>query len=389
MTFARTAIRIAAIASALLCARVAHASCAAQAACPPCNNCRVPAATGANPTVPTLASMFDQVAAGPSVYGTLGWDFVGGVTMLDSGIGHCGMPGPATTVPAHFPCLLLKAIYVTESNWRQFCASGLTVIAFDCGYGIAQVTSGMNVGQTSAFDPVRVAAEPAYNVSVGAEILGGKWQASACVGNNDPDIIEDWYVAVWGYNGFAFSNNPNNPMYAANRPEYRTPGVASAQVRGNYPYQEVVWGYAHYPPSAAYYTGMQLAYPDRSASCSTCGRPGNIPEPVGSHVSNCPIDHSMTDAGMPDAGMPDAGMSDAMSVTDASAHPDARSYADATDGTASDSSGDVAAGDAFDAGGSTAQHSGCGCTTHGAAGLDLRVIALLALATAALRRRRS
>ena len=38
------------------------------------------------------------------------------------------------------------------------------------------------------------------------------------------------------------SNNPNNPMFAADRREFRTPGLASAQVRANYPYQELVWG---------------------------------------------------------------------------------------------------------------------------------------------------
>ncbi len=184
--------------------------------------------------------------------------------------------------------MLLKSIYVTESNWRQFCTTGQTVISFDCGYGIAQVTSGMRRGETSAYDPNRVASSAAYNVSVGAAILADKWRASPCVGANDPAVIEDWYFAVWGYNGFSFRNNPNNPMYSASRPEFRTPGVASAQTRGNYPYPELVWGYTRYPPSAAHYTGVALAYPARAEICASCGLPSaSISEPRGSHRGGC------------------------------------------------------------------------------------------------------
>ena len=40
-----------------------------------------------------------------------------------------------------------------------------TVVAFDCGYGIAQVTSGMRRGDTSAFDPNRVASSVFLNSS--------------------------------------------------------------------------------------------------------------------------------------------------------------------------------------------------------------------------------
>ena len=68
-----------------------------------------------------------------------------------------------------------------ESNWRQFCVpteppdqeggESRTVISFDCGYGIAQVTSGMHVGETPDFDRERVAADPVYNLATGTRIL--------------------------------------------------------------------------------------------------------------------------------------------------------------------------------------------------------------------------
>ncbi len=266
--------------------------------------CRVQPASGSNPSVAAMASLFDQVAAGPTRYGSLGWDFAGRTT-FGAGNGWCGGSGARDTVAVSFPCLLLKAIYVTESNWRQFCTAGQTVISFDCGYGIAQVTSGMRPGETSAYDANRVASSPAYNVSVGAAILADKWRASPCVGANDPQVIEDWYFAVWGYNGFSFRNNPNNPMYSASRPEFRTPGIASAQTRGNYPYQELVWGYAHYPPSAEHYTGLALAYPNRAEICATCGLPtADISEPAGSHRGGCTT--SPVDAGAPDGSTADA-----------------------------------------------------------------------------------
>lgn len=298
-----------AAAAATVFTSMAWAQCPYMPACPdPCTMCRVPPAMGTNPSVPTMSALFDQIARGPRSYGSLGWDF-GGRDTFGAGPGWCGRSGPRETVPCHFPCLLLKAIYLTESSWRQFCDSGRTVVSFDCGYGIAQVTSGMRRGETSAFDPERVAASPAYNVSVGAAILADKWRISPCVGDNDPDVIEDWYFAVWGYNGFSYRNNPNNPMYAADRVEFRTPGVPSAQVRGNYPYQELVWGFAHYPLSSAHYTGLGLAYPDRSEICSSCGFPTmHISEPRGAHRSVC-SDGTVPDAGS-DAGVRDASMAD-------------------------------------------------------------------------------
>ncbi len=275
----------------------ASAQCSGGSACPPCRSCRVAAASGANPSVTEMSTLFDRIAAGPMAYGSLGWDFAGRNT-VGAGGGWCSGSGRRDTVAVTFPCVLLKAIYLTESSWRQFCTTNETVISFDCGYGIAQVTSGMRRGETSAYDANRVASSAAYNVSVGAAILTDKWRASPCVGDNDPQVVEDWYFATWGYNGFSTRNNPNNPMFAADRREFRTPGLASAQVRGNYPYQELVWGYAHYPLSAAHYTGVALAYPARGEICASCGRPtASISRPAGSHRGTCPTAAPM-DAGV-------------------------------------------------------------------------------------------
>ena len=95
-----------------------------------------------------------------------------------------------------------------ESGWRQFCVpdtpadqvggASRTIISFDCGYGVGQVTSGMHKGETPAFDRARVANDATYNLATGTLILADKWRATNCVGDNQPRTVEDWYVADLG-----------------------------------------------------------------------------------------------------------------------------------------------------------------------------------------------
>ncbi len=361
-------------------------------ACPPCTMCRVPPAAGTNPTVAAMSTLFDQIAAGPAAYGALGWDF-GTRRTIGAGAGCCSS-GTCTAVPVHFPCIMLKAIYLTESSWRQFCTTNQTVISFDCGYGIAQVTSGMRPGETSAYDPNRVASDAAYNVSVGAAILADKWRASPCVGSNDPDVIEHWYFSAWGYNGFVFRNNPNNPLFAAARVEFRTPGVASAQVRGNYPYPELVWGYAHYPLTAAHYTGIGLAYPVRSEICATCGLPTmNISDPAGSHRTTCPGGMVIPpDAGAPDVVMPRDVVASDVVATDVPMGADVVSVVDVSmvDAVAPDTAVARDVGGDRRGDSSTAVDGACNCRAAGrqpSGGTRLYGIAVFA--ALAWRRRRS
>lgn len=396
------------LAAALLAAE-ASAQCTGGSACPPCTMCRVAPSSGSNPSVTEMATLFDRVAAGPMSYGSLGWDF-GGRNTIGAGGGWCSGTGRRDTVPVTFPCVLLKAIYLTESAWRQFCTTSQTVISFDCGYGIAQVTSGMRRGETSAYDASRVASSAAYNVSVGAAILADKWRASPCVGDNDPQVVEDWYFATWGYNGFSVRNNPNNPMFAADRREFRTPGLASAQVRANYPYQELVWGYAHYPLTAAHYTGVALAYPARGEICASCARPtADISRPAGSHRGTCPGPVAPMDAGFPvdvpvvtDRGAPDVQVArDVPVVRDAPDAPDAQVARDVgvdrpadvgRDAVGVDAARDAGppADDVADAGlTETRDEAGCGCGVAGAGGQrGVGALALLVMASSWRRARR-
>lgn len=166
-------------------------------------------------------------------------------------------PAQLRLVSPYVPCILLKAVGYTESpGWKQFDASynqsGNTLISDDCGYGMMQITSGMGGG--SGFEPSRVAGEPAYNIGTGTQVLIQKWNSvNAYIGANNPYVVENWYYAVWAYNGWDSYNNPNrncpdlNPDCGTAWNPIRAPFDGS-QPRGWYPYQELVWGYAANPP---------------------------------------------------------------------------------------------------------------------------------------------
>lgn len=266
--------------------------------------CRVDPVAKPNPSFSELSDLFDKVAMGPAKYGALGWNYSLQLTDGD------GKPKAPSKVDAHYPCPLLKAISAHESvGWNQFClptgpvCTGVsqTIVACDCGYGLMQVTSGMD--QTHAvpsYDTYRVAADAAYNASVGSQIYGSKWALGPSVGDRRVDVIEDWYFATWGYNGFATSNNPNNPSYPADRKPYRDPGGLSA---GNYPYQEKIWGLVRVPyglkeGKGAGYKAYPLSYPNRSQICASCGKPtADISDPSPIHVSDCPGDGTLPTPG--------------------------------------------------------------------------------------------
>lgn len=246
-------------------------------------NCGVEAANGTNPTPAQWQRIFDLVAQGPSVWGSAG------PAVSDIGQG-CGKPEVSHPVPARFPCELIKAITYRESTWRQFCVPdrpadqvggpSRTIISFDCGYGVGQVTSGMHVGEAPAFDRARVASDSTYNLATGMQILAQKWRATRCVGDNQPKVVEHWYSATWAYNGLAYVNNPTNPAYSTTR------GVYNPAVGGSAPYQEKVFGAMEYPPSASHWTSLPFAYP-RLSEIGGAGSPQTLSEPDCATPTSC------------------------------------------------------------------------------------------------------
>lgn len=175
--------------------------------------------------------------------------------------------------PAKVPPVLLKAIAYVESALAQgggttaYGSIGPALVAFDCGHGVAQITTGMTVptGESGRGSPEQalVATHFAYNIARGAAMLVDKWNEApedAPIAGSDtvghPALIENWYFAVWAYNGFTGpgankSNHPMDPIYGS---WPRTPyscGPASDGLghnRANYPYQELVIGCAANPP---------------------------------------------------------------------------------------------------------------------------------------------
>jgi hypothetical protein len=341
-----------AVVVALLAPAAAHAYCPSYTASSSANthNCGVEAAAGDNPSVAEWNDIFAVVAAGPASWGTAG----PAVSDLKQG---CANP---STVPAHFPCELLKGLAMVESGWKQFCVPetppdqvgkpSQTMIAFDCGYGIAQVTSGMHVGETPSFDRDRVASDPTYNLATGTQILAQKWRGAPCVGDRQPDVIEDWYSAAWGYNGYAYSNNPNNPNYASNR------GVWNPSVGGAAPYQEKIWGYIEH---ATRFTPVALAYPDLADVGNgssppalpepSCASPTSCAEKRPAHPSACGPAMPTPDAGITPPGSPDASVTPPITVPDAGVAPSQLASGDlrggcSTSGAGSGGPGGSAAG---------------------------------------------
>ncbi len=222
-------------------------------------------------------------------------------TFFDAGLNRLGSDGPtlpliwqgygaqAQQVTPYVPCILLEAMAYTESEgWKQFDAAhgecGFTTIGIDatptpqptptpdgpgtCGYGVMQITSGMGGG--AGFDPAQVVADYRYGIGTGAKILINKWNSrynlGYRVGENNPRIVEDWYYAVWAYNGFAWKNNPNNDdryLPQDSRGIWQC-GADPGQSRNDFPYQELIWGCAANPPGNEYWSASQLSFPSDS-----------------------------------------------------------------------------------------------------------------------------
>ncbi|OAI41564.1 hypothetical protein AYO38_00595 [bacterium SCGC AG-212-C10] len=140
----------------------------------------------------------------------------------------------------------------------------------DCGYGLGQITTGMSnsTGKATAKQAI-VGSHYLYNLAEGARILADKWDSAPkfrpIAGTGNPAALEDWYFAIWSYNGFAFSNHPLNPDLdplrggAAPSPIYHCQDTTaqSYQAAGgipkfgynDYTYPERVYGCMRNPPT--------------------------------------------------------------------------------------------------------------------------------------------
>lgn len=111
----------------------------------------------------------------------------------------------AAAVARGIPPKILYGIAFQESAWRQFDANGDPLIGFDgLGLGIMQVTS------YGSYDIDKLKTDIDYNIAAGADILVAKWGYAPTVipviGDGDPRCYENWFYAVWAYNGWKAGN---------------------------------------------------------------------------------------------------------------------------------------------------------------------------------------
>lgn len=106
------------------------------------------------------------------------------------------------------PSVILKSIAKAESTFAQFNGDGKPKTSRGGHIGIMQV-SGREIG----YNLEKLKEDPRYNIEAGADMLLRKWRTAndkmAQIGNMDPNILEHWYFALWGYNGLLDRNNPN------------------------------------------------------------------------------------------------------------------------------------------------------------------------------------
>ena len=198
----------------------------------------------------------------------------------------------------------------------------------DCGYGIAQVTTGMRNSETiyTANGKAKIAVDYAENIVVGAKILAEKWNqlinAGIIANGGDPNRLENWYFAIWAYNsgvnpqastgnttgctpgpactdsagnwGMGWTNNPMNPNYPPNRSGFLRATYADAEHPQDWPYQEKVFGWMetpilNYKGEASYgeplyqYPKEQLTIPGYKTFCTLVDNKCNPNPPAGTY----------------------------------------------------------------------------------------------------------
>lgn len=140
-------------------------------------------------------------------------------------------------------------------------------VAADCGYGIAQVTSGMAKADTTYTTEQQQALTVDYaaNIAAGLQILQDKWNQlydrGLLVNGGDPKYLENWWLALWAYNsglnlpsstdasapwGLGWFNNPANGLYPADRTMFLSSGYGDARTPNLWTYPERVLGWAAY-----------------------------------------------------------------------------------------------------------------------------------------------
>jgi len=218
------------------------------------------------------------------------------------------------------PPSMLKSIAWIEAKWQNASAAvpwggvGPTVRSFDCGYGLGQVTTGMEneTGIPSAKQAL-VGTHMMFNLAEAVRILAEKWndEFRPIAGDGNPALLEDWYFAIWAYNGWASTNHPFwdwdqgfgwlqhpfNPWRDPLRgevyhcddptaPSFRDIGNGDPLLRAaDYTYTERIYGCMRYPPryeppEEPFVNPPPVTYPPQFASPTPTTEGGVTPTPT-------------------------------------------------------------------------------------------------------------
>ncbi|HEX3788874.1 MAG TPA: hypothetical protein VHW44_13505 [Pseudonocardiaceae bacterium] len=143
----------------------------------------------------------------------------------------------------------------------------ITTVRFDqsdCGYGAAQVTTGMTLADTTTYtanQKLAITVDYAANIAAGLEILEDKWNQlfglGMTVNGGDPQYIENWWYALWAYNsgwhaqgaagtpyGLGWANNPANEDFVPDRKGFLDASYDDAKTPNHWSYPERVMGWA-------------------------------------------------------------------------------------------------------------------------------------------------
>ncbi|MHB9053912.1 MAG: transglycosylase SLT domain-containing protein [Thermoleophilia bacterium] len=108
------------------------------------------------------------------------------------------------------PPEILYGIAYQESGWQQFRSDGTPLDSYDgYGSGIMQVSYGSCVNYPAHKcyeDTNSIRYDINYNINAGADILIDKWNSTPSIGDDNTNCYENWFYAVWAYNGWTVNN---------------------------------------------------------------------------------------------------------------------------------------------------------------------------------------
>lgn len=109
------------------------------------------------------------------------------------------------------PSVILKSIARVESIFKQFNDDGSPFISKGGTIGLMQIKNSYGL-----YDNEKLKYDIDYNIEAGADLLLGKWSTAVeklpQIGDMNPNVLENWYFAIWAYNGWSKSNNPNTGL---------------------------------------------------------------------------------------------------------------------------------------------------------------------------------